>query len=262
MATDKKSRGPFTVVSDPASFLVRVPGGGGHLSKDRETSLDKLLMDKGNEVLNPDKEHIGTWNPELQLLLNSRIRDMIDTIGHVPIREEALVDLSKKAHPTYTPEELFDYAKRDSSSDSVMLRKLLRVDEYIAQKSNMAVKQAAEKSQQIRSNLKRAQPATLPLHSDAVVASQVPQAPMNAPAIISGPNGTMRVLVQDVVVTDQVLVITQETGNPFSFWEPPMDDTIQWMVSYEGISAYCTFSGISYTIERTGSTHFIFLITE
>lgn len=265
--------GPLKRVTDPSKYFAKnIPSCmDAYLPSHRETSLDKLLSSDGNQVQSPSGKVVDSWSPDLQLLLTARMREMMDTLGRAPLREEALIDLAKRAHPEYSAEELFAYVKRDPQSGEVTLKKLLKVDEYRAAQVQQVAKEAADATPKrttkpIRKVITRA-PAQQPTPPEPEVQSvpveqPPPPPPRRPPATIIGPTGTMRVQVADVIFGDRVVVLIQETDNDVSFWEPPMDESITWRISHEGNSADCVYSGISYDVDRYAETHFIFLITE
>lgn len=264
--------GPLKRVTNPNEYFAKTLPSyvESYLPSHRETSLDKILAKSGNPVQNSTGKVVDSWSPDLQLLLTSRMREMMDTLGRAPLREEALIDLAKRAHPEYSVEELFDYVKRDPQSGEVTLKKLLKVDEYRAAQVQQDIKEAEDTvkktTKPVRKVITRAPSPQPPPLVPEVQASPVepppPPMPRRAPAIILGPTGTMRVQVADVIFQDRVVVLIQETDNDVSFWEPPMDESITWRISHEGNSADCVYSGISYDVDRYAETHFIFLITE
>lgn len=265
--------GVFKRVLNPDEFLCKSrPGDNVQLPVPRETSLDKLLSAKGNPVQDEKGNHIENWSPDLQLLLTSRMREMMDILGRAPLREEALIDLAKRAHPEYDPDQLLEYTKRDPQSCEMTLRKLLRVDAFRAQKVEEAVKEAAEPPRQpkpvrkvitkIAQRKQEPTPEPTPEPEPLAQPAYAPPPIRRSPAIIIGPTGLMRVQVTDVIYTDKMVILIQETDNDISFWEPPMDETISWRISYDDSVADCVYSGISYDVDRHGETHFIFLILE
>ena len=256
-ASKTKGKGLFDVVTDPAKFGTPVYGDP-HIAGEREKSLDRILEKEGNDVVDHERRRTGAWNPDLQLVLTARMRDMMDSLNRVPTREEALVDLARKAHPDYTPQQLFDYTRRDAGSDPVLLRRLTGADEQKARRNAAVIKKASLPAG------RRAQPPPAPAPQPAPAQPPPPPpppAPATPPAVITGPTGIMRVPVVEVVYTDQLAVLIQRTDSPL-LWEPPLDDSILWGISHGGYAADCVYTGITYDVARSGETHFIFLITE
>ena len=274
----------FSVVTDPKRIAMHaIDHNSTQVAKDLETDILKLLDKPNNPVVNRDKEEIGAWNPELQLFLTKHMRRMMDRVG-VVTREQALVDAIKRRLPKATNEEIYVWALKDVSSDADALKSLLApkeaakpkpqpkkkpkpapVVEVVEEEYEEPYDEDPEEEEYIE--IPERKPTTrykgpLKPKRNTKSLSKPQQEITRPPATVVGPNGTMRILVEEVIYTDQFVIMLQKTDDPYSFWIPPLDDGILWEVRYEEEAARCIYSGITYDVETTGTSHFIFLISE
>lgn len=226
----------FRRVTDPQEFIQPWPASFRRdLIPDPAKTIDQALA-RTNPVLDGKRNEIGRVSTDYQLMLASRIRTLMNTLGRAPVREEALADLLITAHPDWTLDQLMALGAKDPQAVPAVLSK------YLAPR------------------VKAARPVLAP-------PAPAPQTPAAAPpatppaanyATIGTVMGRLRIPLASYVMDDAMVVLVQPP-NGLSWHPGDFEDATVFRIAIEGHEPVTTtWSGVSYTLPD-GRTHTVFI---
>lgn len=240
----------FNAVTDPREYLRPEPASSKNVFREPAKTLDQAFANT-SDVLDGKGAKIGIFQPDYQIMLAARQRELMDRLGRAPSREESLTDLLLTAHPDWPLDKLFALGCNDADANQVVLKATLTT--AIQQRS-------VQRAAQPRPN--RA-PAPAPVATPATpatpaTANAVP-IPVRPDILVTAAIGgaSFRFPIKDWVAQDRVLVLVQDSNSPY-LWSPSdTEQVIGLTVGNEDIFA-ATWSGISYPVGH--DTHTILVL--
>lgn len=230
----------FRRVTDPQEFIQPWPASFRRdLIPDPAKTIDQALA-RTNPVLDGKGTEIGRVSTDYQLMLASRIRALMSTLGRAPSREEALADLLITAHPDWTLDQLMALGAKDPQAVPAVLSK------YLAPRVK----------------------ATRPAPAPPAPAPAAPPAPAATPPAATPPAanyatigtvmGRLRIPLASYVMDDAMVVLVQPP-NGLSWHPEDFEDATVFRIAIEGHEPVTTtWSGVSYTLPD-GCTHTVFI---
>lgn len=222
----------FRRVTDPQEFIQPWPASFRRdLIPDPAKTIDQALA-RTNPVLDGKRNEIGRVSTDYQLMLASRIRTLMNTLGRAPVREEALADLLITAHPDWPLDQLMALGAKDPQAVPAVLSK------YLAPRVK----------------------ATRPIPAPQAPAPQTPAAtpPAANYATIGTVMGRLRIPLASYVMDDAMVVLVQPP-NGLSWHPGDFEDATVFRIAIEGHEPVTTtWSGVSYTLPD-GCTHTVFI---
>lgn len=243
----------FNEVIDPTQFLRPLPSGTQTGYHERPKTIDQALANV-TDVLDGRGVKIGTCQPDYDIMLNSHLRDLMDSLKRVPIREEVLADMLISAHPNWDIQQLFALGCKDGKSNQVGLKMHLQ-----AQLGGRSYRLSSSVTTLPRHQTVQAQ-KVVPLAQAMQSVQAVPVPPPKKQTVVSASTSltNFKFPVTDWIVDGGILVIVQDSSSPY-LWTP--SDTIEafgFAIGDTCLSA--TWSGISYTLG--GSNHLIMILEQ
>ena len=230
----------FRRVTDPQEFIQPWPASFRRdLIPDPAKTIDQALA-RTNPVLDGKGTEIGRVSTDYQLMLASRIRALMSTLGRAPSREEALADLLITAHPDWTLDQLMALGAKDPQAVPALLSK------HLAPRVK----------------------ATRPVPAPPAPAPAAPPAPAATPPAATPPAanyatigtvmGRLRIPLASYVMDDAMVVLVQPP-NGLSWHPEDFEDATVFRIAIEGHEPVTTtWSGVSYTLPD-GCTHTVFI---
>ena len=235
----------FRRVTDPQEFIQPWPASFRRdLIPDPAKTIDQALA-RTNPVLDGKGTEIGRVSTDYQLMLASRIRALMSTLGRAPSREEALADLLITAHPDWTLDQLMALGAKDPQAVPALLSK------HLAPRVK----------------------ATRPVPAPPAPAPAAPPAPAATPPAATPPAATppaanyatigtvmgrLRIPLASYVMDDAMVVLVQPP-NGLSWHPEDFEDATVFRIAIEGHEPVTTtWSGVSYTLPD-GCTHTVFI---
>lgn len=243
----------FNEVTDPTQFLRPLPRGTQTGYHERPKTIDQALANV-TDVLDGNGAKIGTCQPDYDIMLNSHLRDLIDTWKRVPTREECLADMLISAHPDWDIQQLFAMGCKDGKSNQVGLKAALQAQR--GGRAGQLVRAATPLPQRAAAPLQKAIPLAQAMQTAQAV--QVPSPRKQTVVSASTAATTFKFPATDWLVEGGILVLVQDSDSPY-LWTP--SDTVEvfgFAIGDTCLSA--TWSGISYTLG--GSNHLIMILEQ
>ena len=238
----------FNAVTDPREYLRPEPANSKNIFREPAKTLDQAFANT-SDVLDGKGAKIGIFQPDYQIMLAARQRELMDRLGRAPSREESLTDLLLTAHPDWPLDKLFALGCNDADANQAVLKATLTT--AIQQRS--AQRAAQSKPNRTPAPAPSATPAT-----PATPATTIP-VPVRPDILVTAAIGgaSFRFPVKDWVAQDRVLVLVQDSNSPY-LWSPSdTEQVIGLTVGNEDIFA-ATWSGISYPVGH--DTHTILVL--